>query len=165
MTGQEKRVTRLQGAHSRHVTVLIHSCLLRPPLSSWNCEEGEKGPSHIVVVEIVLLPLPLLRLHFIIIDQIFPPEKNNWVNVSMKRKDDTVKSLNSFLTCSHAQTLWTHQCSKRSDPWRAAPPPRQRWTWRVSRQSGCWAHSSESSPRSQTQPEDREKSVVSYSMK
>lgn len=40
--------------------------LLRPPLSSGNSEEGEKGPSHVVVVKIALPPLSLLRLYFIV---------------------------------------------------------------------------------------------------
>lgn len=43
----------------------VHS--LRPPLSSGHSEEGEQGPSHVVVVEIVLLPLPLLSFYFIFI--------------------------------------------------------------------------------------------------
>lgn len=39
---------------------------LRPTLSSGNGEEGEKGPSHVVVVEVALLPLSLLRLDFVV---------------------------------------------------------------------------------------------------
>ena len=38
---------------------------LRPALSSGHSEEGEQGPRHVVVVEIVLLPLPLLSFYFI----------------------------------------------------------------------------------------------------
>lgn len=50
--------------------------ILRPPLSRRYGEEGEKGPEHVVVVEIVFLPFPLLRPHFVIsfIDKILAPD-------------------------------------------------------------------------------------------
>lgn len=55
-------------------------------------------------------------------------------------------------TCSHAQTLSIRPCSKRNGPWKAARPPRRRWTWRACRRLRCSARSSESWPHSQTQP-------------
>lgn len=54
----------------------VHS--LRPPLSSGHSEEGEQGPSHVVVVEIVLLPLPPLSFYFIfIVYQVLAPEETH----------------------------------------------------------------------------------------
>lgn len=55
-------------------------------------------------------------------------------------------------TCSLAQTLLIHQCSRKIGPWTAARQPQQRWTWRACRRSRCSAHSSANWPRSQTQP-------------
>ncbi|MEQ2188397.1 hypothetical protein GOODEAATRI_014561 [Goodea atripinnis] len=69
--------------------------LLRPPLSSGNSEEGEKGPSHIVIVEIVFLPLPLLRPHFVItyIHQIFASERHISHHQYDKIKETPLKEL------------------------------------------------------------------------
>lgn len=50
----------------REVRLRLKVNLLRPPLSSGNSEEGEKGPSHVVVVKIALPPLSFLRLYFVI---------------------------------------------------------------------------------------------------
>lgn len=38
-----------------------------PPLSSRNGEKSEKRPQHIVVVELIFLPLPRLGRHVILI--------------------------------------------------------------------------------------------------
>lgn len=60
---------------SRGVCVFaLHS--LRPPLSRGDSEEGEQGPSHVVVVKIVLLPLPLLSFNFLSshVQQVFTPK-------------------------------------------------------------------------------------------
>lgn len=69
---------------------------------------------------------------------------------------DCMKSvwLESSFTCSLSPGLWTHRCSERTSLWKAARRWRRRWTWRGCRRWGCWARSSESSPRSQTQTED-----------
>lgn len=53
------------------VNVIVYVCVcarahsLRPPFSSGDGEESEQGPSHVVVVKIVLLPLTLLRSNLI----------------------------------------------------------------------------------------------------
>lgn len=60
--------TRGAGIRCRRLGSSGQVCVysLRPTLPSRDGEEREQGPSHVVIVEIVLLPLPLLCLHLII---------------------------------------------------------------------------------------------------
>ncbi len=60
---------------------------LWPSLSGGHSKESKQGPKHVVVVEIVLLPLPLLRFHLVIafVHQIFAPETKTHSNNSAIR--------------------------------------------------------------------------------